>query len=207
MKQKKISKLVLSRLPVYLNYLKSLPEECEHVSATSISRALGFGEVLVRKDLAQTSGEGKPKRGYPRKRLIADIEEFLNFSEPAKAIIIGAGKLGQALLDYSGFEEYGLSVVAAFDARCAFPQTESKKPIYPVEELKNFCKKHTDLIGIITVPADNAQTACDLLVSCGVRAIWNFAPVHLHAPSQIRIQNENLAISLAVLRLQPACDA
>ncbi len=200
MEEKKVSKSVLKRLPGYLAYLKGLPEDSPaHISATSLANALGMGEVQVRKDLAIVSDGGRPKIGYLREGLIADIEQFLGYDNTTDAVLIGAGKLGLALMGYSGFEEYGLNIQAAFDVAPTMEKTEEGQPIYPMSKLEHFCKVHKVLMGIITVPAANAQEAADRLISCGVKAIWNFAPVHLDVPPHILVQNENMATSLAVL--------
>ena len=117
MEYNKISKFVLKRLPGYLSYLKSLPEDgSAHFSATTLANALGMGQVQVRKDLAMVSDGGRPKIGYLRSALIEDIEQFLGYDNTTDAVLIGAGKLGQALMGYKGFDEYGLNVLAAFDA-------------------------------------------------------------------------------------------
>ena len=200
MEEKKVSKSVLKRLPGYLAYLKNLPEDAPvHISATSLANALGMGEVQVRKDLAIVSDGGRPKIGYQREGLIADIEQFLGYDNTTDAVLVGAGKLGLALMSYSGFEEYGLNIQAAFDVKPAMEKTEDGQPIYPMTRLEHFCKVHKVLMGIITVPAANAQEVADRLIACGVKAIWNFAPVHLDVPPHILVQNENMATSLAVL--------
>ena len=116
MEQKKISKSVLKRLPGYLAYLKNMPEGGPaNISATALANALGMGEVQVRKDLAMVSDGGRPKVGYLRENLIDDIEQFLGYDNTTDAVLIGAGKLGLALMGYKGFNEYGLNVLAAFD--------------------------------------------------------------------------------------------
>lgn len=200
MEEKKVSKSVLKRLPGYLAYLKSLPEDSSaNISATTLANALGMGEVQVRKDLANVSDGGRPKIGYHRDSLIADIEQFLGYDNTTDAVLIGAGKLGRALMGYSGFEEYGLNIQAAFDIAPTAEKTEDGHPIYPIAKLEHFCKVHKVLMGIITVPAEYAQETADRLIACGVKAIWNFAPVHLDVPHQILVQNENMATSLAVL--------
>lgn len=202
MEKKEISKSVLKRLPGYLSYLKSLPEgSAIYISATALANALGMGEVQVRKDLAQVSDGGRPKIGYLREKLIEDISQFLGYDNTTDAILVGAGKLGQALLGYSGFAAYGLNVLAAFDAAPTAEQTDEGKPIYPMSELENFCKQHNVLMGIITVPAPFAQQVCNLLIENGIKAVWNFAPVHLDVPANILVQNENMATSLAVLSM------
>lgn len=199
--EQKISNSVLKRLPVYLAYLKALPADApENISATTLAAALSMGEVQVRKDLALVSDGGRPKVGYQRISLISDIEQFLGYDNTNDAVLIGAGKLGRALLGYSGFSEYGLNIVAAFDANPQLVgQAEGAKPILPLSELETMCSKQKIYIGIITVPAAHAQEVCSLLISNGIKAIWNFAPVHLDVPQGILVQNENMATSLAVL--------
>ena len=202
MERKEISRAVLKRLPGYLTYLKSLPEgSSPYISATALANALGMGEVQVRKDLAIGSDGGRPKIGYLRESLIDDIEQFLGYDNTTDAVLIGAGKLGQALLGYSGFEAYGLNILAAFDANPAMDRTVEGKPIYPMSQLDSFCRSHKVLMGIITVPAAHAQEVCDRLIACGIKAIWTFAPVHLDVPDNILVQSENMATSLAVLSM------
>ena len=197
---KKISKAVLKRLPGYLAYLKSLPETAPpNISATALANALGMGEVQVRKDLAMVSDGGRPKIGYQREGLIDDIEQFLGYDNTTDAVLIGAGKLGQALMGYKGFDEYGLNILAAFDAKPKATHSEEGKPIYDVAKLESFCRSHKVLMGIITVPADSAQHVADQLIAGGIKGIWNFAPIHLDVPAGILVQNENMATSLAVL--------
>lgn len=200
--EKKISKSVLKRLPGYLAYLKSINDpDTPYISATALANALGMGEVQVRKDLAMVSDGGRPKIGYPRETLIEDIEQFLGYDNTTDAVLIGAGKLGQALLGYNGFDEYGLNILAGFDAKPAMEQTEDGKPIYPMSQLESFCREHKVLMGIITVPKDHAQEVCDQLIKCGIKAIWTFAPVHLDVPDNVMVHNENMATSLAVLSM------
>lgn len=200
MEPKKVSKSVLKRLPGYLAYLKNVPEGApDHISATALANALGMGEVQVRKDLAMVSDGGRPKIGYLRESLIDDIEQFLGYDNTTDAVLIGAGKLGQALMGYIGFEEYGLNILAAFDRNQELEWTDDGKPIYSIEKLTHFCHTHKVLMGIITVPAEAAQEVADALIAGGIKAIWNFAPIHLDVPDNILVQNENMATSLAVL--------
>lgn len=200
MQHKELSKAVLKRLPSYLSYLKSLPEDSSpYISATTIANELNMGEVQVRKDLAVVSKAGKPKVGYPRADLIENISRYLCYDNTTDAILVGAGKLGQALLGYSGFEAYGLNILAAFDVA---PQPSgSDKPILPMEEMEKFCQQNNVHMGIITVPAEHAQMVTDLMIQCGIKAIWNFAPTHLDVPANTLVQNENMATSLAVLSM------
>ena len=115
-----ISKLTLQRLPTYLSYLRTLPqEEGAAISAAAIALALGLGEVQVRKDLATVSDAGKPKVGYLIADLMRDLEHFLGYGTRNRAVLIGVGNLGLALLSYGGFADYGLNIVAAFDNKSA----------------------------------------------------------------------------------------
>ena len=184
---------------MYLSYIKGLPEDApKNISATTIAEALQLNDVQVRKDLASVSSSGKPKVGYNVKDLIAELEAFLGYNDIDNAVIVAAGSLGKALLNYSGFKAYGLNIIAAFDL-CEEPTEFQGKTVFPIAQLESFCRKVNIHIGIITVPASSAQEICDLLVNSGIRAIWNFAPVHLVVPDGILVQNENMASSLALL--------
>ena len=143
MAQNEISVATIQRLPIYLDYLKSQGAETAHISATTIAMALGFGEVQVRKDLASVSSSGKPKIGYNIFELIKQIEEVLGYNNVNNAIIIGAGKLGCALLGYEGFSHSGLNILAAFDTDTSKAgKFESGKPIYSMNELSDFCERN-----------------------------------------------------------------
>ena len=196
-----ISKKLLKRLPMYLAHLKSLPEE-SNVSATAMARALGLGEVMVRKDLAKISETGRRRTGRSRERLIRDIEEYLYLATETPTVVVGAGMLGMALLDYGGFEASGFQIQAAFDPEPCSGASKNGKPIYSINCLERYCRQHHVRVGIITVPVEDAQQVCDALVSSGVTAIWNFAPVNLKVPDHVIVQSENLADSLTALRVQ-----
>ena len=202
MERKEISKAVLKRLPGYLAYLKGIQDPATpYISATALANALGMGEVQVRKDLAMVSDGGRPKIGYLRESLIEDIEQFLGYDNTTDAVLIGAGKLGLALMGYTGFQEYGLNILAAFDRDPKISHTEEGRPVYHIDQLERFCRTHKVLMGIITVPDAAAQEVCDKLIACGIKAIWNFAPAHLEVPEKILVQTENMATSLAVLSM------
>ena len=165
--EKEISRATLKRLPTYLAYLKGMPESSGvNISATALAAGLHMGEVQVRKDLALVSSGGRPKIGYNRAALVADIEQFLGYGNTNDAII-GTSKSG--------------------------------KPIMHLSRLGEICRRDQIKIGIITVPAEQAQSVCDLLINNGILAIWNFAPKHLNVPDHILVQNENMAASLALL--------
>ena len=128
--------------------------------------------MQVRKDLAKVAHEGRRRTGRSRDQLIRDIEGYLNFMGAASTIIVGTGPLGQVLLDYSGFEESGLNIMAGFDPHPTIKKSESGKPIYAMSRLNAFCKCYDVRIGIIAVPAESAQAVCDDLIACGIQAIF-----------------------------------
>lgn len=201
MAKSEISSATLKRLPIYLKYLQSMPENGnDNISATAIASGLGYGDVQVRKDLASVCGMGKPKIGYVKRELIDSLRMFLGYNDTNDAVIVGAGKLGKALLEYKGFRDYGLNILAAFDidesVQC---KTETGKCIFPLDRFDELCQRLKIRIGIITVPAECAQQVCDMMVRNGIKAIWNFAPVNLEVDDDVIVQNENMAVSLAVL--------
>ena len=190
------------RLPQYYNYLKLLRNAgVEQVSAPIIAKKMGLNEVQVRKDLAAVSERGgKPRTGFNVIELLRDIGRYLGYDNIQDAVLVGAGYLGSALLSYKGFEEYGVKIVAAFDNNDECVGSENfSRIIYPVDKLPDLCKRLNVRIGIITVPGESAQEICDLMVKSGIQVIWNFAPVHLLAAKEIFVQNENMAVSLALL--------
>lgn len=200
MKQIEVSRATMGRLPTYLQYLKDKCHNTENISATALAKELGLGEVQVRKDLAAVSGAGKPRTGYNVGELTATLETFLSGGKNSIVVLVGAGKLGRALLDYGGFKDYGLEIAAAFDAAVSETQySNSGKPIYSMELFDSFCTENKAAIGVIAVPSQSAQEVCDRFVKNGVRALWCFAPCTLTVPESIAVQYENMALSLAYL--------
>ncbi|MBQ5885228.1 MAG: redox-sensing transcriptional repressor Rex [Clostridia bacterium] len=199
-----IPKATLGRLPGYLQYLRGLAEtKRKNISATAIAKGLALGDVQVRKDLAAVSGAGKPKIGYETDQLILDIERHLGHDNLTNAVLVGAGKLGRALLDYDGFESFGVKIVAGFDCNHQIMQTGvQKRNILPIGSLTEYCKDNGVRLGIITVGQGSAQEVCDRMVASGITAIWNFAPCALRVPEGILLKQENLALSLAHLNNQ-----
>ena len=198
-----ISKATLGRLPSYLEYLRNLPPDTvPYISATAIAKHLGLGEVQVRKDLAAVSGAGKPKLGYVTAELVEKLENCLGCNRLTSAVLVGAGRLGRALLQYDEFEKYGVKISAAFDSNERVISLGSKTEILPMNQFEYFCKTKNIKLGIITVGEGSAQAVCDQMVKSGITAIWNFAPCKLNVPAGILLQNENLALSLAHLNNQ-----
>lgn len=194
----------LERLPGYLSYLKICHSRgMTHISATRIAEDLKLHHVQVRKDLASISSGGRPRTGYEIAALIEDIDSFLGYGKVRTAVLVGAGQLGRTLLSYQGFADYGLEIIAAFDVNEEIIGSRiAGKPVYSIDELQNVCRRMDVHIGIITVPMTQAQHVCDLLADSGILAVWNFAPVHLRVPEHVIVQNENMAVSLAILSKQ-----
>ncbi len=197
--QSTISKPTLGRLPGYLRFIRTV--KADKVSATQIAKGLGLGEVQVRKDLASVCAAGLPKVGYPVAALRKDLERTLKAERPTCAVVVGAGKLGTALMEYDGFGEYGMEIIAAFDRNAGEgARAGSRIPVYSMDRLVPFCTEHRVQAGILTVPAAAAQEAADEMVRGGLRAILNFAPAAVTVPPGVTVQQENIALSLAYLQ-------
>lgn len=195
-----LSRATLGRLPMYLRYIRRT--NTDKISATQIAKGLGLGEVQVRKDLASVCAEGLPKVGYPVSALRRDMERALGVNVPVSAVIVGAGRLGSALMEYDGFLEYGMEIIAAFDLKAQVPPVyKGHVPVYPMEQLAGFCEVHGVRTGILTVPAGAAQEAAEEMVRSGLHAILNFAPVRIHVPEDVTVHHENMALSLAYLHV------
>lgn len=198
---KSIPEPTLRRLPSYCNYLRRLNHlNQEFVSCTQIGQELDLDPTQVRKDLAVTGIVGRPKVGYPTRELFDTIEEFLGWRDAQNVFLVGAGSLGTALLGYTAFDQYGIRIVAAFDAdpgKCG--REIHGIPVFGLEKLPDLAVRMRIHLGILTVPVEAAQEACDVLVGAGIRAVWNFAPTALRVPSHVIVQNEHLFSSLAIL--------
>jgi redox-sensing transcriptional repressor len=197
-----ISNATVTRLPVYLRHLQLKKQAgLEYISSVTIAEELKLNSVQVKKDLALVSSTGgKPKLGFLISRLIADIESFLGCDDSQSAIIVGVGKLGSALLAHRGFDKYGLKIVAGFDVN---PEIVNKSvygvDIYNFSEMTDFIKANGVKMAILSVKKDVAQEVVDSLVSAGILAIMNFAPITIKLPQNVLIQNMDIAASLAIL--------
>lgn len=191
----------LKRLPKYLQILKRLRKNnIEYVSATRIAEELKIDAIQVRKDIQSTGIIGKPKIGFELNELIERITSFLNWDNTSDAFIVGVGSLGQAILGYKSFKNHGLNIIAGFDV------DESKIgskihgiEIYSLDKMPNLIKRLHINVGVITAPAQNAQTIADMMLNAGIISIWNFAPANIHVPDGIILENVSLTQSLAVL--------
>ncbi len=196
------SKATISRLPVYLRFLRDkLKAGDENVSSTVIAEGLQLNPVQVRKDLALvSSAAGKPKLGFRVKELIEDVENFLGLHSTRDAILVGAGQLGRTLLCYEGFKNYGLNIIAAFDVSPAVVGRDvGGVKVLGYERMASLVRKSGVKMGIVTVPKEAAQRVADDMAASGIRAIWSFAPRHLTLPQDVVVKYEDLAASLAVL--------
>jgi len=196
-----VSEPTLKRLPLYHRFLKELLQrEQESVSCTDIGAELKLDPTQVRKDLEAAGISGRPRIGYAVPAVVDGIELFLGWKKVSEAFLVGAGSMGSALLGYRKFEECVLKIVAAFDSDPAkIGRKIHGKHVLALDKLTNLAQRMHILIGIITVPAAEAQAVAELLLEGGARAIWNFAPVRLRVPGHIIVHNEDLYCSLASL--------
>ncbi len=198
MENRTCSLQTLRRLPYYLYYLRNYDEE--YVSATTIARDFRLNEVQVRKDLAIVSKTGgSPRKGFNATELIRDLEDFLGYNNMNDAVIVGVGHLGKALINYSGFKDYGINIVMGFDRIIKTEMLIGNTAVFPMKRMKNLVQRLQIKLGIITVNQESAQPVCDQMIDAGIKAIWNFSPYMLKVPEDVLVQNENMAMSLAIL--------
>jgi redox-sensing transcriptional repressor len=190
----------LRRLPKYYHYLRRIQGSGQEiVSATQMAEDLGIHHTQVRKDLAATGSQGKPKVGHRVQELLVNIEAFLNWNNFSEAFLVGTGNLGSALLGYTDFEKAGIRIVAAFDSNPdKIGQQIHGIPVYPPGRFEELARERRIAIGILTVPADRAQLIAEVMVRSGIQAIWNFAPITLDVPDEIIVENVELYASLAI---------
>ncbi len=197
-----VSAPTLARMPAYLRYLKEESGKGNrYVASAAIAKDMSISAVLVRKDLALVSSvPGRPRLGFEVDGLIADIERFLGYDNVSDAVVVGVGALGKAFLNYEGFHNYGLNIIAGFDVATSLVHTTiNQKPIFHLSELGKFVRQRNINIGIVSVPKHAAQEVVNQMVRAGLRAIWNFAPVKLTVPEGVVVRYEDLAASLAML--------
>lgn len=191
---------MVKRFPLYLRVLQEMTAQGDvFASGAVVAKALNLDPIVVRKDLSRTGVRGKPRVGFPMKELVAAIERYLGWNANTDAVLAGAGRLGSALLGYPGFQHQGFRIVAAFDAN---PKKRGKiagVPVYPASQIAEVVRNLKVSLGILTVPADQAQAVADAMMAGGIRGIWNFTPVQLSVPEDVIVKREDLAASLAVL--------
>lgn len=196
-----VSRATIGRLPSYLSFLENSPkvshEPGSTISSSVIARELGLGEVQVRKDLASVAGAGRPKVGFDVAALTESIERFLGRRKLEPVVVIGAGRLGTAILNYHGLAEYGFEVIAAFD-RSNIKMGDPR--VFTMEQLPGFCKENGVTMAVIAVPDHACQEVCNNAVEAGITKILNFSSVKPDVPAGVYVEHLNIALSLAALK-------
>ena len=200
-KSKNISMAVIKRLPKYHRYLGELMRnDVDRISSKALGEKIGFTASQIRQDLNCFGDFGQQGYGYNVTELYNQIKSILGLDKRYKAALVGAGNIGQAVSNYSRFEDLGFKITTIFDAN---PKLIGMKirdvEIFDIDEMQPILESEKIDIGIICVPTKNAQSVADDLIKGGVRAIWNFAPVDLVVPSHVRVENVHLSESLMTL--------
>lgn len=201
MEEKEISQAVVARLPRYLRYLGELRDEgIERVSSQELSDIMQVTASQIRQDLNTFGGFGQQGYGYNVDYLYEEIGKILGLNREYRLIIVGAGHLGQALVNYANFERRGFLFRGLFDND---PQVCGKKirgiTVRPMEELADFVRENQIDIAVLTIPKTSAVEVADQLAACGIKGIWNFAHVDLRLPGHIQVENVHLSDSLMKL--------
>jgi len=200
LKKKNIPPITINRLSIYHRCLEKIietekKEEFKIISSFKIAEMTGINSAQIRKDLAYFGEFGKRGLGYPIIDLSRELKKILGLNKKWSVIIAGAGNLGKALVKYKGFQKRGFIIKGIFDNN---PSKIGKKFdhifIYDIKEIEKFIPAENINIGIIVVPADSAQEVADKMVAGGIKAILNFAPIHIVIPPEIKIHNVDLSI-------------
>ena len=198
---KNISMAVIRRLPKYSRYLGDLLDnDVQRISSKELSEIIGFTASQIRQDLNNFGGFGQQGYGYNIEALHTEIGKILGLDRPYNAILIGAGNLGQAIANYSGFRKAGFEIKGLFDANPKIIGLKIREfEILDSDKIEDFVKENKIDIGILCVPKNGAQELADRLVACGIKGLWNFAPMDLNVPEDIIVENVNLTESLFTL--------
>jgi len=203
MAQKEISSAVIERLPRYYRYLDELLEEgVERISSAELSRRMQVTASQIRQDLNHFGGFGQQGYGYNVQSLYKEIGKILGLDRAQNMVIIGGGRLGQALANYVRFEKRGFRVIGIFDRNPDLVGNRVRQcEIQYVGQLEQFLRTHEVEIAALTIPRDEAEEVARLLVNNGIHALWNFAHVDLDLllPENIVIENVHLSESLMKL--------
>lgn len=196
-----ISQAVISRLPRYLRYLGELKDEgIERISSQELSARMQVTASQIRQDFNHFGGFGQQGYGYNVNYLYSEIANILGLNEEHNLIIIGAGHLGQALVNYMNFERRGFIFRGIFDIN---PDLEGKSirglTVRSMDEIADFVKDNAIDIAVLSIPKDSAVAVANDLVCYGIKAIWNFAHVDLNLPKEIKVENVHLSDSLMKL--------
>lgn len=194
-----ISETVIRRMPVYHRYLKELIEDgVERVSSKELSGLTGFSASQIRQDLNNFGGFGQQGYGYNTKALKDQIDKILGIDKSYKSIVIGAGRLGQAIARYNGFRDSGFNVISLFDIKDDIADISGIK-VRKMEDLEKYIRDEGVDVAIITVPREVCQDVANKVIDAGVRGIWNFAPYDLKGPEGVVVENIRLNDSLLTL--------
>lgn len=194
-----ISETVIRRMPVYHRYLKELIEDgVERVSSKELSGLTGFSASQIRQDLNNFGGFGQQGYGYNTKALKDQIDKILGIDKSYKSIVIGAGRLGQAIARYNGFRDSGFNVISLFDIKDDIDDISGIK-VRKIEDLEKYIRDEVVDVAIITVPREVCEDVAKRAIDAGVRGIWNFAPYDLKGPEGIVVENIRLNDSLLTL--------
>ncbi len=202
--KKTISQATIDRLPLYFRTLRLMEsEENKIISSDELGRKLDITPEQIRKDLATFGQFGKKGIGYDVHELKEQIGNILGLQNHWRLAIVGVGHLGGALANYTNFSSLGFSVVALFDKNSSvIGSAINGIKVNNVIEMNAVIAEAAVDIGVITVPAGEAQDVADLLVAAGVKGIWNFAPIKLSVPPEVSLFNEDLSIGLSALSYQ-----
>ena len=197
-KATKIPDVVVDRLPLYARCLALLQSRRQEVvSSTELASMSRVTPAQIRKDLSYFGRFGKQGRGYNVSQLLAELWRILGLNRHWRMALVGVGKVGRAILEYDGFASEGFHVVQAFDVD---HQTVGQKlaavTIRHVSELEQTLRKEPVDIGIVAVPAVEAQTVVDALVRCGVKAILNYAPLCPRRPAHVELRQIDPVLAL-----------
>ena len=201
MVRKEISQAVISRLPRYYRYLGELKDEgVERISSQELSKKMRVTASQIRQDLNHFGGFGQQGYGYNVEYLFIEIAKILGLDKVHNLVLIGAGNLGQALLNYHNFERRGFIFKGIFDQNPNLHGVKIKDlEVRPMEELGDFIKDNNIDIAVLTIPKNGAVKVAEKLVECNIKAIWNFAHVDLNVPEYVQVENVHLSDSLMIL--------
>lgn len=201
LEEREISRAVIRRLPRYYRYLGELLENgVERISSNDLSKRMKVTASQIRQDLNNFGGFGQQGYGYNVKYLYTEIGKILGLEEDHNIIIIGAGNLGQALANYTAFENRGFILKGIFDVNPRLQGVSIRGvPIRMMDDLKTFVQNNEIDIAVLTIPKEKAIEVANMLVENGVRAIWNFAHTDLNLPDNVVVENVHLSESLMQL--------
>jgi len=195
---KRIADSTVRRLSVYLRFLEdSVTRGVRTISSEELARRGGTTSAQVRKDLSFFGSFGKRGLGYPAPELTASLRDILGLDKEWQVVIIGAGKIGTALAQYHGFRQRGFNIIAVYDAdQRKVGSTWDDLVVRDIASLESDVRSQAPDIAVLTVPSDDAQAVAERLVSAGIKAILNFAPVQLQVPAEVTVRNVNMAMEL-----------